>query len=99
MAKIEHLVEGEERIKRLSGLEFLFADQLHPKAHKMVLVLIAVIFTLLMVLGPLVSFLFSALPGLPGWVVQLFQVSLLVTLMTYFIMPRVTRMLMPWLTR
>lgn len=99
VAKIEHLVEGEERIKRLTGLEFLFADQLHPKAHKMALVLIVVIFTLLMVLSPLVSFLFSAWPGLPGWLSQLFQISLLVLLMTYFIMPRVTRLLMRWLTR
>lgn len=99
LAKIEHMVEGEDRIKRLSGLEFLFADQLHPKAHKMALVLIAVIFTMLMLLSPLVSFLFSALPGAPSWLAQLFQVSILVTLMTYFIMPRVTRLLMPWLTR
>lgn len=99
LAKIEHMVEGEEHIKRLTGLEFLFTDQLHPKAYKMVLVLIMVIFTLLMVLGPLVSFLFSALPDVPNWLVMLFQVSLLVSLMTYFIMPRVTRMLMPWLTR
>ena len=99
LAKIEHLVEGDDSIKRLTGLEFLFAGQLHPKAYKMALVLIVVIFTLLMVLSPLVAFLFSALPGVPDWLVTLFQVSLLVALMTYFIMPRVTHMLKSWLTR
>lgn len=99
LAKIEHMVEGKDRIKVLTGLEFLFADQLHPKAYKMALVLITVIFTLLMLLSPLVSLLFSAWPGVPSWLVTLFQVSLLVSLMTYLIMPRVTRLLMPWLTR
>ncbi len=42
--KIEHLVEGDDRIGRLTGLGFLFANKLHPKAHKIVLVLIPVIF-------------------------------------------------------
>ena len=99
LAKIEHLVEGEERIKRLTGLEFLFAGQLHPKAHKMALVLIVVIYTMLTILSPLVALLFSVLPDVPQWLILLFRVALLVVLMTYFIMPAVTRLLMPWLTR
>lgn len=99
LAKIEHLVEGEDRIKRLTGLEFLFGDKYQPKAYKMALVLVAVIFILLMVLSPLVSLLFSFLPSVPNWLVMLFRVSLLVALMTYVIMPWVTRILMPWLTR
>lgn len=97
--KLVGLVEGEERIDRLTGLEFLFANQLHPKASKMALVLIVVIFALLLILDPVVSLLFSALPATPIWLVLLFRVVLQVMLMTYIVMPRVTRLLVPWLTR
>jgi antibiotic biosynthesis monooxygenase (ABM) superfamily enzyme len=99
VAKLEGLVEGEERIERLTGLEFLFANQVHPKAHKMVLVLTVVIFTMLLILRPFVSFLFSTVPATPDWLVLLFGITLQVLLMVYLVMPRLTRYLAHWLIR
>jgi len=99
VAKLKGIVEGEERVHRLTGLEFLFANQLHPKAHKMALVLSVVIFTMQLVLTPLYAFLFNMLPAIPEWGVLLFRVVFQVILLTYVIMPPVTRYLAPWLAR
>lgn len=99
IAKLEGIVEGEERIHRLTGLEFLFANQLHPKAHKMVLVLCVVIFIMQLLLTPLVVTLFNTLPGAPDWAALLFRVIFQVILLTYVVMPPVTRCLAPWLAR
>lgn len=95
----EGLVEGGERIERLTGLEFLFANQLHPKANKMALVLIVIIFTMMLMLEPVVSFLFGMLPGTPNWLILLFRITVQVVLMTYVVMPPVTRCLASWLAR
>ena len=99
IAKLEGIVEGEERIHRLTGLEFLFANQPHPKAYKMVLVLSIVIFIMQQILTPVVAFLFNALPDTPDWGVLLFRVVLQVILLTYVVMPPITRCLAPWLAR
>lgn len=98
-AKLEGIAEGESRIDRLTGLEFLFRGQLHPKAHKMALVLTVTIFLLVVILNPIFSFVASALPTVPESVLLLARVILQVVLLTYMIMPRIMRILTPWLTR
>lgn len=99
VAKLEGIVEGDSRIERLTGLEVLFAGQPHPKAHKMVLVLTAAIFMLVVGLNPLFLLLAGALPTVPDWLLILVRVVVQVLLLVYFIMPRVTRWLAPWLAR
>jgi len=97
--KLHGIVEGETRTDRLTGLEFLFRNQLHPKAHKMTLVLTVTIFFLVVLLNPVFLFLAEAMPGVPGWLLILFRVILQVVLLTYLIMPRIMRVLAPWLSR
>lgn len=97
--KLEGIVEGEERFKRLTGLEFLFRDQHHPKAHKMVLVLTGIIFCLVLVLNPIFSYLAASLPGIPDLLWLLIRTAFQITLLTYLIMPSVSRVLAPWLAR
>lgn len=97
--KLDGIVEGESRIDRLTGLEFLFRDQLHPKAHKMALVLTGTIFLLVLALNPLFSFLAATFPAVPELLLLLLRVILQVLFMTYLIMPRIMRVLAPWLGR
>lgn len=97
--KLGGIVQGEERIKRLTGLEFLFRDQYHPKAHKMALVLTATIFCLVLIFNPAFAFLTGAFPVIPDLLWILVRTALQVVLMTYVIMPPLSRLLAPWLNR
>ncbi|MEZ5562933.1 MAG: antibiotic biosynthesis monooxygenase [Gammaproteobacteria bacterium] len=99
VAKLEGIVEGDSHIERLTGLEVLFAGQPYPKAHKMALVLTVAIFVLVVSLNPLFLLLAAALPAIPAWLLILIKVAVQVLLLVYFIMPRVTRWLAPWLAR
>ena len=98
-AKLDGIVEGKTRVHRLTGIEFLFRDQLHPKAHKMVLVLAVVIFSLSSALNPLFSLLNAMWPVVPDWTWRLSQVVLQLIFLTYLIMPGITRLLATWLAR
>lgn len=98
-AKLDGIVEGESRIDRLTGLEFLFRDQLHPKAHKMAFVLTVTIFLIVVILNPVFSFLTATMPTVPEWILLLVRVILQVLLLTYLVMPRIMRILAPWLRR
>ncbi len=97
ISKLEGIVEGETRVDRLTGIEFLFRDQLHPKAHKMVFVLTLVIFSLSFILNPLFSQLTATWSAVPDWLWTLIQVVVQLILLTYMIMPSVTRSLATWL--
>lgn len=99
--KLGSLVEGEPMVKRVTGLEFWFdlpevPATAKPSPHKMALVVLVVVYatvyTLNLLLGPLVA-------GLPVWLRVLVFVALQVVLMTYVVMPRVTRLLRGWLYR
>lgn len=97
--KLESLIEGEPKVQRGTGLEFWFdlpelPVSQHPSPHKMALVLIVVVYVLIMgvniVLGPL-------LKGAEPWLRTAVIVILQVLLMTYLVMPHVTRLLKGWL--
>jgi antibiotic biosynthesis monooxygenase (ABM) superfamily enzyme len=87
---------------QLTGLEFWFQSaetKQHPLIKwKIVLVTVLVIFTLLNTLVPLLQIGFAAL-GFPALVKSLAGVSIMVSLMTYLIMPFVTKRLGRWLIR
>ena len=99
---ISKYVEDERTVRQpATGLENLFEalslETLHtPRRFKMALVLVAVIYSLLMlfrfILGPPLS-------GVPDWLQTLVMVSAQVMVMTYLVMPWVTRKLGGWLHR
>jgi antibiotic biosynthesis monooxygenase (ABM) superfamily enzyme len=93
------IVEGEPDIKQVTGLETWFElpevpASATPSPHRMAIVLIGVVFVLVLAisytLGPYMQ-------SLPLAVRVLILVTLQVLLMTYVVMPRVTRLLKNWL--
>jgi antibiotic biosynthesis monooxygenase (ABM) superfamily enzyme len=95
VGKLNGIVEGEARVDRYCGLEFLFSSAVAPvQKYKMALVLIVVVFVMISILGPIVRLV---LPGLPALVQLLLTVVIQVSAMTYSVMPYVTRVLKKWL--
>ena len=99
LAKLDPMVEGDPITRRGTGLEFWFdlpelPVQEHPPPHKMALVLISVVYTLVLTFNLTLA---HWVEGMPLWLRVLVFVVLQVLLMTYLIMPRVTRLLQPWL--
>ena len=100
LLKLDGIVEGEGTMRKGTGLEFWFSlpelPAAHPSPHKMALVLTVVVFCLVfclnIVLAPLAQHLPSVAATLLGVICQ-------VLLMTYIVMPRVTRALKGWLYR
>ncbi|NIY80596.1 antibiotic biosynthesis monooxygenase [Celeribacter sp. HF31] len=99
VAKLGDLVEGEGERKRVTGLEAWFELPEVPAAKhaprwKMSLLLIVVVFALVYPLQLIVLPLIPAWPhGLKTLVIAIIQVLL----MTYLVMPRVTKALKAWL--
>jgi len=98
-ARLDGMVEGETHTKRVTGLEFWFdlpevPAAAHAPRYKMAIVLIAVVF---MLVFPLQIFLGPVLADWPAWTRSLLIVVIQVLLMTYLVMPRVTRALKNWL--
>lgn len=99
LSELDELVEGETRVNKVTGLEVWFdlpevPANVHPSQHKMALTLIGVVFSLLIILNVLLA----PVLGEMHWVPRLLIVVILqVLLMTYIVMPRVTRLLKRWL--
>ncbi len=94
--EIQHVLEYEPRRKSITGLEGMFESsvQVGPPRWKMTLVLIAVIVTLIAVIKPLVA---ALLPALGGLLQTLVIISIQVPVMTYLVMPTLTKLLSSWL--
>ncbi|PKG98544.1 antibiotic biosynthesis monooxygenase [Paraglaciecola sp. MB-3u-78] len=97
--KLEAMVEGESTTRRGTGLEFWFdLPELplnkKPSAHKMALVLIIVVYLLVMAINVIFQPLFE---GMNIWLRSLVVVVGQVLLLTYIVMPWVTRLLKGWL--
>ncbi|GAB4362585.1 MAG: antibiotic biosynthesis monooxygenase [Oricola sp.] len=97
--RLDGLVEGETHTKRVTGLEFWFdlpevPAAAHAPRYKMAVVLVIVVFALVF---PLQVFLGPLLAAWPAWARSLLIVMIQVLLMTYVVMPRVTRVLKDWL--
>ncbi|MBA2492898.1 MAG: antibiotic biosynthesis monooxygenase [Gammaproteobacteria bacterium] len=93
------IVEGDARIEHMTGLEFWFtspqaATLTQPPRYKMVIVLVVVLFCMLNTLAPLYGGLLGNLhPLLRSFILIVTQVIL----MTYVIMPLLSRLFSRWL--
>ena len=101
--KGKDVIEDEPKVAKQTGLEFWFtpifgntAPALEPPRYKMAIVTGAVIFVILNTLLPLIQ---SVTAGIPILLEALILVVILVLLMTYVIMPTVTWLLGPWLSK
>lgn len=99
IAKVIPHVEGDAVWQRMTGLEFWFEPPAgtvvaQPSPHRMALLLIMVVFGLVLALNLVLGPLIADWP-LPSRI--LLTVTLQVLLMTYLIMPRLTRALARWI--
>ncbi|MCB2101933.1 MAG: antibiotic biosynthesis monooxygenase [Rhodobacterales bacterium] len=97
--RLGDMVEGEARTKRVTGLEFWFdlpemPAAAAPSPHRMALTLMVVVFVLVVGLNLVLGGWMADLPMVARVAVT---VVLQVLLMTYVVMPRVTRLLKGWL--
>jgi antibiotic biosynthesis monooxygenase (ABM) superfamily enzyme len=113
LEKSKDVVEGEDKVQKLTGLEFWFTPRSTnrteakannneardqsvnlPPRYKMAIVTAGIVFVLLNTLIPPIEQLTAPLPLLLS---SLLGAIIMVFLMTYLIMPSVTRLLKPWL--
>ncbi|MGB0747553.1 MAG: antibiotic biosynthesis monooxygenase [Magnetospiraceae bacterium] len=97
--KLDHITKGEGTYTKVTGLEFWFdlpevPTAAKPSQHKMALTLVVVVFSLIL---PLQYFLGPLLGDIPLAIKVFIIVVIQVLLMTYIVMPRVTRLLKNWL--
>ena len=98
LQRLAGMVEGEDNVRKGTGLEFWFSlpelPAAHPSPHKMALVLLVVVFVLVLLINAALA------PFSQDWPTParvFVGVALQVGLMTYLVMPRVTQLLKSWL--
>jgi antibiotic biosynthesis monooxygenase (ABM) superfamily enzyme len=99
LAEVVDLVEADARWDRLTGLELWFTPPPgtiapQPSRFRMALVMIVVVYGLVLSIGTVVAHLLEAAP-MP--LRLLVTITLEVFLMTYVLMPRLTRALARWI--
>lgn len=99
LAEVEGLVEADAVWRRMTGLEFWFSPPPgtvvpQPSRFRMALVMIAVVYGLVLSIGTLVA---AVLAAAPAPLRLLVTIALEVFLMTYVLMPRLTRWLARWI--
>lgn len=99
LAEATPYVEGDAIWEKLTGLEFWFSAPSgtkvpQPSRFRMALVMIAVVFFLVLSIGSAVGFV---LADWPSPLRLLVTISIEVFFMTYWLMPRLTRWLAPWI--
>jgi len=99
----KYVAEGDAKIEKQTGLEFWFTplrtnEQVVaiPPRYKMAVVTGAVVFVLISTLLPQIRQLTVTLPAVLSTLVG---VVIMVLLMTYVVMPTVTKLLRPWLSK
>ena len=106
LKKGRELVQSDPDVQKLTGLEFWFTPYSKknshsmplnsPRRYKMVIVTIPVIALLLLTLVPQIHFIGESLL-IPYSIRFVIAIAIMVLLMTYFIMPLLTKVLRPWL--
>jgi antibiotic biosynthesis monooxygenase (ABM) superfamily enzyme len=97
------LVEADAVWQQLTGLEFWFSPPPgmvvpQPSRPRMALVMIVVVFSLVLSIGTLVNAVAAMLPlPVPYPLRLLFTITVEVVLMTYWLMPQITRRLARWI--
>lgn len=98
LSNLSGIVEGEDEVRKGTGLEFWFSlpelPAAHPSPHKMAVVLLVVVYTLVMTINLVLSSFANDWPTAARVFVTVFCQVLL---MTYIVMPRVTQLLKNWL--
>ena len=94
--KSKFFVDEISSKKQLAGLEFMFPSAKAPNRWKMVLITVVVIFIFLNTLVPVLQQFFTLL-HLPSLLKSLLGVVVMVCLMTYFILPFLSKVLRRWL--
>lgn len=103
LAQVNDYVEGDAAWQRLTGLEFWFTPPPgtvvpQPSRARMAMVMIAVVFGLVLGLGTLVNAAFALLPFATPYPLRLLvTITVEVLLMTYWLMPLITRRLARWI--
>jgi uncharacterized protein len=106
LRKGRELVQVDPDVRKLTGLEFWFTPYtkkssdlipvISPPRYKMVIVTIPVISLLLLTLVPQIHFVTERL-FIPYSIRFIIAITIKVILMTYLIMPLLTKLLRPWL--
>ncbi|MGB7632641.1 MAG: hypothetical protein WBL68_02855 [Nitrososphaeraceae archaeon] len=101
LIKGRELVVADPDVQKLIGFEFWFTPSdlipvISPPRYKMVIVTIPVIFLLLLTLVPQIHFVTEML-FIPYSIRFVIAITITVILMTYLIMPLLTKLLRPWL--
>lgn len=103
LEEVTPLLADGEQVSTVTGLEFWFeaaAGARQARRYKQVLLTLSVIFPLTMVVPALVSWVAGFVPSLHNFYLSHFLTSVIVVaLMAYVVMPRITRWLAPWLYR
>jgi len=97
ISRLQPLIERAENVQTLTGLETWFSlpnIKTHPPKYKMALVSWFAVFSVLSLVSPLLSPITSLLPELLG---RLIVTGIVVLLLTYTVMPQLTRLLRRWL--
>jgi uncharacterized protein len=99
LREVVDYVEGDATWKKITGLEFWFSPPKGtmiplPSRFRMALVTIAVVFGLVISIGQVVGMVAAEAPSY----IRLFvTISIEIFLMTYVLMPRITRLLAKWI--
>lgn len=99
LAKLDGLIEGDTRVEVVTGLEYWFqragiTPARMPSRHKQALVSWLAIFPLTTLVATL---LMPVIDPLPLLLRNMLVSGLVILLMTYLVMPRLTRLLAVWL--
>lgn len=103
LAEVADLVEADAVWQQMTGLEFWFTPPAgtvvpQPSRPRMALVMVAVVFTLVLVIGGAVNAAFAALPFATPYALRLLvTIAIEVVLMTWWLMPLLTRRLAFWI--
>jgi uncharacterized protein len=103
LAQAHDMVEADAVWQQLTGLEFWFTPPAgtvvpQPSRPRMALMMIAIVFGLVLSIGAAVNWLAAQLPfALPYALRLLITISIEVVLMTWWLMPQLTRHLAWWI--
>jgi antibiotic biosynthesis monooxygenase (ABM) superfamily enzyme len=99
LREVVDYVEADAIWKKYTGLEFWFSppkDAIipQPSRSRMALVMIAVVFGLVVLIGQIVN---MVAVGVPFYIRLFVTISIEIFLMTYVLMPRITKLLSKWI--
>jgi antibiotic biosynthesis monooxygenase (ABM) superfamily enzyme len=95
--RLQPLIEQPENIKTLTGLETWFAlpnQKTPPPRYKMAIVTWLAVFSVISIVSPLLAPILTKLPPI---LVQLITTGIVVLILTYLVMPYLTKLLKGWL--